>query len=100
MIRILFSLTIAASFNVIALLIFVSSYDAPVIADNIGYQQFIWTVVAFILFFDCLALYVLMRPGRLPHEEFDAAFKRHYDGTNYEEAFNKAYKAWRERTGS
>lgn len=99
MIRIVLALTVAVSFDVIALLIFVSAYSAPILSANIEFQRFVWTVIAFLVFCDLLFIYILFRPARLPHEEFEATFRRHFDGSNYEEAFRRAYEGWRRAGG-
>lgn len=100
MARIILGLAVIASFNIIAIQLFMAGHIGP-LADVLPYQQALLVSASGIIVMDFVLLYMLLTfgPRRGARSGFDALFKKYYDGTNFDEAFSRATAEWRKRNG-
>lgn len=100
MFRIIIWLCILASFNIVAIQLFMLGNSSPFL-KVLPHNAAIMTSAAFTIIADIVLVYVLMvtRIGKKTgtSDQFDRLFQKHYNGNNRDEAFEKASKEWKAR---
>lgn len=95
MIRVIVVLGVLASFNCIAMLLFMSGQADPYLMI-FAPQEVIWVVIGFLVLVDILLIKVfLLSGGGVYYGDFEQVFRKYYDGKNYEEAFRRAHAEFR-----
>lgn len=97
--RVIVALAVIASINIIALQLFMSGNVGP-LAKFMPLEVATMITALFIVILDMILVFwlVTMRmPGQTPNSEFDALFRKHYNGANFNEAFEKARKEFWQR---
>lgn len=94
--RIIMALVILGSFNIIAIQLFMTGNIGP-LQDVLPYQQTLMVSAFFMVVVDIFLIYTMMTLPSGQGKGFDAIFKKHYDGHNFDEAFQKATKEFKNR---
>ncbi len=95
MIRIAGILVILASFNVLAMMLFMSGQASPYLV-MFAPQEVYWVTIGFIVLMDIFIIKsVLLSGGARYYGDFEKVFRKHYDGSNYEQAMAKAMREFK-----
>lgn len=99
MVRILLALCVIASFNIIAIQLFMAGHAGP-LASYFPFQQALLITAFFIILADIMIIYTMLTIGKaraVTRDDFDRLFRKYYNGKNFEEAFERAGREWKRR---
>ena len=99
MVRILLALCVIASFNIIAIQLFMAGNFGP-LAAHFPFQQALLITSFFIILADIMIIYTMLTLGKqraVTREDFDRLFRKYYNGKNFEEAFERAGREWKRK---
>jgi len=94
--RIILALAVMASFNVLAIQLFISRNLGP-ITKILSLQQAMLISSFMVIIIDVVIIYFMIMfktPSPYSSKEFDRLFKKYYNGKNSNEAFDRAKKEW------
>lgn len=97
MARVIVALAIMASINVVAIQLFISGNVGP-LADFLPLQQATMITAVFIVMLDIMLVFwtiTMKLPGQTSSQDFDRLFHKHYDGRNFNAAFEKARQEYK-----
>lgn len=94
--RVIIALIVIGSFNVIAIQLFMTGHVGP-LTNILPFQQALMVSALFMVIVDIVLIYLMMTTGGSKGKDFDALFKKYYNGHNFEEAFQRAGREYRNR---
>ncbi len=95
--RVMLALAVMASFNVIAIQLFMTGNVGP-LQNVMPYQAAMLFTCLFVIIVDLMVVYVMMTMNvgsGTARSSFDRLFRKHYNGKNFDEAFNLAAEEWK-----
>jgi len=99
MIRIILALCVIASFNIIAIQLFMVGNVGPLVR-YFPFQQALLITSFFIILADIIIIYTMLTLGKnraATRDDFDRLFRKYYNGKNFKEAFERAGQEWKRR---
>lgn len=94
--RVIVALCVIMSFNVIAIQLFMAGHMGP-LNDILSAQQALMVSAMGVVIIDIFLIHLMMITGTggSRKEKFDAFFRKHFDGHNFDEAFEKAREEYK-----
>ena len=99
MVRILLALCVIASFNIIAIQLFMAGNVGP-LTNYFPFQQALLITSFFMILADIMIIYTMLTLGKdrtVTRDDFDRLFRKYYNGKNFEEAFERAGREWKRK---